>query len=585
MERTVRLIPPLPSLGLGLLALAVGCPAPTEPTDLGPDEPTLDATPNFECDATAVPAALPLRRLSRTQHRNTVEAFIAEAVPTGADGVTSSLQPDLAGLVADVPAGPEPHFGRLSRLDQLVSQSHVDRSYEVAVAVGTALAAPDRLWDLASDCDPSTRACIRAYIERMGPVALRRPLADDEPERYLAAVQDDPVSPDDWRDVTTLLLLAPDHLYLVESVVDDGSAHPPLDAHALASRLSYHWWQGPPDAELRALADSGALLDDATYRAQVERLAADDRARDAVAEFFSEWMGNTALEELDSRVGTPVYDAFRDGFRPGPDLRERMLAEATDSFVWTTFDNGGTWDDVLTSDRSFARTEDLASIYETPVWDGVSDPPAMTQSARAGLITRAAYTATGSANTRPIMKGVLLRTALLCDEIGTPPDNAADNPPALPENASTREFVENLTGSGSCAFCHVKRINPLGFATEDFDSLGRHRSVQRLFDSNTGEDLGTVPINTAVTPYVIDPHETVADAHDLTALFVASPKPRACLTRHWFRFTFGRMEDEATDGCALDPVDRALGEGDPLADALKAVSLSDGFRRRTLGGG
>src|SRR5690606_9357832 len=182
-----------------------------------------------------------------------------------------------------------------------------------------------------------------------------------------------------------------------------------------------------------------------------------------LSSFFGEWLENTTLDELDSRLGTPVFDAFRGDFVPGPDLREDMLREVTDAAVHAALDDGGTWEDLLLDRRSFARTGELAAIYGVPRWSPGEDPPAIDDPARVGLITRAAFVATGSASTRPIMKGVFLRKALLCDPIDPPPAEAAANPPELSEDLTTRQVVEELTGTGSCSGCHTVMINPLGF--------------------------------------------------------------------------------------------------------------------------
>lgn len=566
------------------LLLAVACNTSSGPEvepepDTVPDERDVD----FTCDASAAPDELPLRRMSRTQHRNTLVALVGEAIPSQADEVVREIEPALDTLVPDSLKGPEDHYGRLSRLDQDVAQAHVDRTWDASVAVARSLTQGDRLDALADGCDPADRACLRSFVERFAPHALRRPVDSTEVDHTLTAIQDDPVSRADWQDVITLLLMHPDHIYLVESVQDDGESPPRLDPWALASRLSYHLWQAPPDAELRALAASGELLDDAVFEAQVDRLAADPRAREAVREFFSEWLGNTTLEALNSRLGTPVFDAFRGAYTPSDTLRQEMLDEVTDSVVWT-LDHEGTWDDALTSDRSFARTQGLADLYEVPVWDGVSQPPQMTQPERAGLITRAAFVATGSANTRPIMKGVFLRKALLCDEIGDAPADVSGDPPPLSDHATTREVVANLTGQGSCLHCHERIINPLGFVTENFDALGRPRTHQSLYNDD-GTWLTDVPVDTQVDAYVTGySADPVSDAHDLTAVLVESPKPRACLSRHWFRFTFGRMEDDALDGCALAEVDEALDEGRSLREALRSIALTDAFKRRTVTG-
>lgn len=566
---------------MALVAVALlGCRGTeADPTD--PDDP-VQAGPSFVCDAAARPAELPLRRLSALQHRLTIDHLVATLAPDHVDAISADITSALAALVPDVPDGPNPHYARLSTLDHAVSQAHVDRSYDLAVALSASLTQAGRWRDLAG-CEVTEPACLEGFVRDAGATILRRDLSDSDVGFYLQPVGDAPLEHEDWSDVLTLLLMSPDHLYHVETVVDAEADAPILDARSLANRLAYHAWQAPPDAELVALARSGALLDEAVYASEVERLFAHPHARRGVAAFFDEWLLNVALEPLDSRVGTPVYDAFRADFTPTSTLHDDMLAEVTDSALYYTFDTQGTWDDVLTSDRSFARSEALASLYETPAWDGLGEPPVMTQPGRAGLLTRAALLATGSANNRPIQKGVFLRKALLCDPIPPPPADVAGDPPELQPDMSTREFVEALTGGGECAACHTSLINPLGFVTEDYDALGRHRTEQVLLDPETGEVRGTTPVDTVAQPQVeVGSTEMVFDAHGLTALIVASDKPRECLTRHWFRYTFGRLEDNTTDGCALAAMDDALDAGSTLQDALRRMALSPAFRTHRL---
>ena len=90
------------------------------------------------------------------------------------------------------------------------------------------------------------------------------------------------------------------------------------------------------------------------------------------------------------------------------------------------------------------------------------------------------------------MKGVFLRTNILCDTIPPPPPGANAKPPELMPGMTTRESVEAITEMPGtvCAGCHTLAINPLGFATEGFDALGRFRTAQRLFDA-AGVETGT----------------------------------------------------------------------------------------------
>lgn len=558
----------------------------------GESGPPPGSTPtNFVCNEDLVAADPPLRRLSRAAYERTIADLMRFAVGDEQAGDLITLFSSLPRLPDDRRVGPDPHYAGFRRLDQALQQEHVDVSYRNAVALGAALTTPARLersvGACATDADASNDdACLDAMIRRFGLRALRRPLSDADVAFYRQPAGQAPHSPADYADVYALLLSAPQLFYFVEHGGAPSAGAPasdvaPLDAFEIASRLSYHFWQTLPDERLFELAESGALLDDETYRAEVSRMFDDPRTREAVGVFFREWLENSTLAPLDSRVGTPVFDAFRGDFEPGPELRERMLAEVVDAALYFTFDSGGSYEDLLTSNHSFARTDDLAGIYGTPVWSGQGAPPLMSEPTRAGLLTRAAYLATGSANTRPIMKGVFLRKALLCDELEPPPPNAAAVPPPLSESASTRQVVEDLTHHGNCAGCHQGLINPLGFVTEGFDALGRVRAEQILYDE-TGAQVGAVAVDTRAVPQVGDEATEVADARGLLDLIVASPKPHACFARQYVRFSFGRSEDLNADGCALAAVKTTLDEGGSIAESLRAIALTDAFRRRAF---
>jgi hypothetical protein len=552
------------------------------PIELPKSTPT-----SFVCDEEAVPAQVPLRRLTRLQYENTVADLVRFALPSGADTVVAWIDPLFDRVPEDLRVGPDKHYAGYTRLDQAVQQDHVDAFYDVAAAVGEALTLDGaRLGEAVGACavdgDPGNDdACVDDLIRRFGERALRRPIDDADVAFYRQPAGTAPFDGADYADVIALLLNAPHHVYFVEHGQGE-AAVAELDGWELASRLSYHFWQTMPDEQLFEAARSGALVTDAGWQTEVERVFADPRTDAAIAGFFGEWLDNTTLEELDSRLGTPVFDAFVGDVQVGPELRERMLAEVVDAALHYTRDGEGTYEDFFESDRSFAKTDDLAAIYGVSTWTG-GEPPAFDDAARVGLLTRAAYLATGSANTRPIMKGVFIRKAILCDEIPPPPPNAAANPPMLSEAMSTREVVEELTGTGVCAGCHPTFVNPLGFATENFDALGRKRSEQTLYDPDTGAVVGVAAIDTTGIPRVESDDDTpIEGAADLTRLVLESEKPRACFARQYFRFTFGRMEDLDADGCALADVKAALDEGTPLANVLRTVALSKSFRRRTF---
>lgn len=579
------------SLVFALLVGVVGCTGDIGDTEEDGGSPNGPSTPtNFVCDDSVVPAQTPLRRLSRVQYENTMRDIVRFANAAEADAILADVEPLFDLVPGDVRSGPDKHYGKLSRLDQAVQQEHADGSYAVATAIGAALTSPtDRLEALAGTCATdgdagNDDACLDAFIRKFGERAMRRPVTDEDVAFYREVAGAPPFDAPDYADAAAMLLLSPYAMFFVEHGQGDGEVErASLDAYELASRLSYHFWQAPPDDELLDAAKSGALLTDDGYAAQVDRIFASEKTQAAVREFFREWLENATLEELDSRLGMPVFEAMRGDFSPGPDLRERMIDEVADAAAYYTFASPGTFEAFLTSDRSFAKTDDLATLYGVPVWQEGGEPPAFPSGERPGLITRAAYVATGSLNTRPIMKGVFIRKALLCDDLPNPPANANATPPALSPDSTTREVVESLTATGSCAGCHGISINALGFATENYDALGRIRSVQTFYDEDTGEVLGSKPVDTSSVPAVESKDQTVSSgAADLTQLIAQSEKPYACFTRHYFRFTFGRLEDLDRDGCALADVKGQLDEDAPISEALRAIAMSDAFRTRSF---
>jgi hypothetical protein len=551
------------------------------------------STEAFTCSADATPASIPLRRLSRTQYLNTISDLVSQVEPADAAAILSAAAPYTDILPADEKIGPVKKYGGFTRLDQTVSQDHVDRTYSIATTLGAELTkTPSRLTALAGACatdnDSSNDvACMSTFIKSFGERVLRRAIGDDDVAFYSKPAGTPPFDAPDWADVTAALLLAPDLLYFVESgtdAVDPQRGIYSMGAYEVASRLSYHFWQTLPDEELLSHARSGDLVKEDVFKSQVARVFADPRTRKALEAFYGEWLDREDVAEMTSRLGTPAFDTLRGDYMPTPDLRAHMFGELVDMATYYSLDTKGTLTDFYTSQKSFAKTQDLATIYNTPIWDGASAPPDFTEPARRGLLTRAAMVATGSANTRPIMKGVFVRRALLCDDIPPPPANVNAKPPEPKGDLTSREEISQLTGSGACAGCHTARINPLGFVTENFDALGRFRAEELLIDGATGQLKGKKPVDTTTIPYVTpDDARMAKGAGDVSDWMLKSGKVEACFARVYFRFTFGRLEDTVQDGCALADLHKSLEDGADLGSVLERVALTPAFRQRTFG--
>ena len=558
---------------------------------------TVAAPPTFSCDDTSAPPAESLKRLTMTEYQNTVADLIRFAVggdATLAKKVADAVAPSLAALPNDVrQAVPQDLHGAYRRMDQTLQQTHVDGAYAVGTALATALTQSSLLAQVVGDCaaDASSSndaACLDAFIERFGARALRHPLSADDvtfyESVYGSSTAADPLA---YADVIGVLLNAPEALYFVEhgdAAVSGQTGVYELSAHELASRLSYQLWQTAPDDQLIAAADDGSLLDAATYQGEVARLVADPRARATLSDFFADWMKVTDLPALDAKNADPVFKTFAGADLPNGSLRQAMIDDVLGLLDYQTWTAAASVGDLLTTELSFAKDARLASIYGVPAWDGKATPPSLPDGERPGLFTRALFLSTGSPNTRPIMKGVFLRHGVLCDDLGDPPPGANAMPPKLEPGMTTRESVEAITEmSGTiCAGCHQAFINPLGFATEDFDSLGRFRTEQRLFD-DSGQEIGTKAVDTSTAPHVsLDDETPISGPAELMELMRASGKVEACLARNFFRFTYARWDDPTNDGCALEPVRQAVSDGGKIQDLLSATVVTSTFKRRAF---
>jgi hypothetical protein len=569
-------------------------PSPTSPVaDAGTASEVTNVASQpvtFACDegASAEPGAL--RRLTMTQYKNTLRDLVHWLVGDAARAERALRELDFERLPLDrrEPTPQDPHGG-YRRLDQAVDQSHVDETLRVATALGNALTTPERLASVAGACANDADAgndesCVSMFIRRFGARALRRPL-DLEDERFYRVVFGGEPSAAGYADLITVMLSSPDFLYFVEH----GAAELPeqagsyqLSAHELASRLSYHLWQTLPDDELWRTAEDGSLLRAEVLRQQVARLMADERTRVTMAEMFSDWLRLDAVPVFDARSEDPLYAAFAGKDLPGPTLQQHVVDDALDMLGYYTWHEPLGLEALLTSELSFARDQDLARIYGVEPWDGSTRPPSFPAGTRPGLLTRAWFLASGSANTRPIMRGTFIRHALLCDELAPPPSNVNAVPPALSAAKTTRRVVEELTEQPgtACASCHTSLINPLGFAFEGFDALGRARSEQLLFAPD-GEQTGALQVDTSSVPRItMEDERATRGPAELVQRMLQSGKLEACFARNYFRFTFGRREDLARDGCALERLRARLAETGRIRDMLEEAALLPALQQR-----
>jgi hypothetical protein len=271
------------------------------------------------------------------------------------------------------------------------------------------------------------------------------------------------------------VLAHPKFLYRFEPKPDGaapGTAYP-LSSVELASRLSFFLWSSIPDTELLELAAADKLDDPAVLELEVARLLADPRAETLASNFAFQWLG---LGELASLAPDPFV--FGDVDR---NIRDHFVTESR-LFVDSVFRSDTSVLDLLTADYTFVN-EALARHYGLNDVRGtrfrrveLTDPNRFGLLGKGGVLLVSSY----PNRTSPVLRGQWLLENLL----GTPPASPPPNVEALVETvegeqASTvRARLEAHRTNPSCNACHGV-IDPLGFALENFDAVGRWRTLDR----------------------------------------------------------------------------------------------------------
>ena len=400
--------------------------------------------------------------------------------------------------------------------------------------------------------DELNEVTIQQRISTFAEIAFRRPPVDGELEPIRQLVDDklsEGIDP-----LTTLqlgcqaILCSPGFLYLN---LGEGE----LDDIALASRLSYFLWSSPPDETLLRLAAAGELS--AGLSSQVKRMLADQRSDRFVRHFVRRWLDLDNIGEMPPAEDFLVY--YRDN------LEVAMRGE-TEAFFRHVLDNNLSLQEFLSADYSFLNRE-LALHYGI---DGVQGSElqrvSLKGSGRGGLLGQGAFL-TASANgvdTSPVVRGIYVLEKLLGYTPPPPPPDVPAIEPDIRGAVSIRELLEKHRQNATCAQCH-RKIDPLGFALENFDAIGGWRDT----------DAMGRPINSSGSLPNGDEFRSVSEFRN--ALIKRSDQLTRSLTNRLMVYALGR-ELTVADRPEVDAiVDKAKADELGLRDLITQIVLSETF--------
>ncbi|WP_437979482.1 DUF1592 domain-containing protein [Sorangium sp. So ce117] len=522
-------------------------PPPTSTTGTGPTDPAACE------DGTVYPGRAPLRRLTRFEYNKTVRDLLGD-----------TTEPAISLPSEDVGNG----FG--NDADTLsVSSLLAEQLGTVAEGVAKrATATPEALAKL----DPCARsvtaegeeACARTIIERLAPLAYRRPLAAGEADELLALYSAGRTDASFDVGIATViegLLQSPDFLYRIEFGAPDPERselrRPTGDE--MATRLSYLLWGTMPDEDLRTAAQAGELSTKEGVRAHAERMLEDPRSRTTVRYFFDNLLPISSLADLERNA-----ESFPTFTRTIGSLMHEETQRLLDHEI---FEENGTWASILTAPYTFMNGP-LAAFYGV---SGVTGDEfqrvELDTTQRLGLLTQAGMMAgtTHSNNTNPVVRGAFVLDKLMCQKIPLPTGDILERvkPPDPYTGATARDRFSQHSKDPVCATCH-QFMDPVGFALENYDAVGLFRTTENdvPIDASGGVPGTDIKVN--------GPVELVQGLAQTEAV-------QNCFATHWAEYGYG-LTLRAGDACTKKAVTDAFkASGYNVKQLLIELTQTDAF--------
>lgn len=431
--------------------------------------------------------------------------------------------------------------------------------------------------DVAASAFPALKRVCATFDAACGPKVVafaaralfRRTLTSAEQGRYeklytLTLTGTDGTGEKAAQAVLSAMLQSPYFLYRTElgTPVSGKTGVARLTPYETASALSYSLWQTSPDETLLAAAAAGALETNAQLKEQATRMIADPR----FARFYGGLLADlTRASRMNSREGADdVSNAA---------TVMKMLSTEFQDFAASVGKAGLSFENLFIQ-QNVSLANDAAKFRNLGTSTGSTVASVTLPGAVSGLFSlgSVSFANAGTDHPSPVKRGVMVRENFLCSPVPPPPANVKQETVAKGGDVVTnRDVYERSMSASSCHGCH-RLFNPMGYAFEAFDELGRYRTM----DNGAPVKLSGEVVETR------DANGTFNDLSGLAKLLAKSTQAKECFALNGFRFVSGRIENEG-DLCHVSEIYKAwtAAEGDLAALAILLVT-SDAFVLRSL---
>ena len=472
-----------------------------------------------------------------------------------------------AQLIPDGPRAPDPDFesGKSDKplRDPIVGNLEVRGPYNPVTPPPSE--SYRRVFTCTDPAGPQSLTCARFDLQNLARRAYRRPVTSAEVDDLLRFVQMALDEGDGFEKgmqvALTAMLVSPDFLFRIERDPPQHRGVHQIDPFELATRLSYFLWSSMPDEELFWLAEKHDLRKPQILEAQIRRMLADPKSRALVDNFGGQWLELRNLDRI-----KPDPDRFP-GFSDA--LRHDMKRE-TEMFFQCIINEDRSILDFIDSNYSFVNAR-LAKFYGLPKVEGdhfqrVQLPP---DSHRGGVLTQAAILTASSFPTRtsPVLRGKwILDNILDAPPPPPPPDVPNLDEKAIGSSASMRQQLEAHRTNPVCNACHA-RMDPLGFGLENFDAIGRWRTMDGKFPIDA---TGRLPNG-----------KTFDGPAGLKQLLLSDKQVfTKSLAEKLLTYALGRGLEDYDDPAVQSIVMRTAGAGYKFSALVQAIASSQPFQQR-----
>ena len=409
-------------------------------------------------------------------------------------------------------------------------------------------------------------ACATTILSTLGRLAYRRPLEGGELEDVLGFYHEGRGKGDFETGIELALrfiLASPQFVFRAETEPLDlptGGIFQLTDLD-LASRLSFFLWSSIPDDELLAVAESGRLSEPAELERQMRRMLADPRSEALVRNFAGQWL---FLRNLSGTQPDPsTFPDFDDNLR-------QSLRRETELFFESIVREDRSVLDLMTADYTFVN-ERLARHYGIPgvYGDRFRRVPVVNENRRGLLGHGSILTVTSYATrTSPVLRGKWILENLLAAPPPPPPPNVPDlEDTGAAKALPMRERLARHRANPVCASCH-SRMDPLGFGLENFDAIGRWRTV-----GADGEVINAKGAMADGTPF--------DGPAGLREALMARPEAFVTtLTRKLLTYATGRGLEYSDGPIVRGLVRQAAENGYQFSSIVRGIVTSDPFRMK-----